>query len=107
MVRPSDASTVAGMLSENVVRYQETPGRESAWGSDTAVQAWSANPGRCQPERSPKSPPLFSGPRTVSLSVSPPSVPWMRQVTLGAAPVKVTLVRPSACLNALFAPPSS
>src|ERR1017187_9710859 len=63
MVRPSDASTVAGMLSENVVRYQETPGRESAWGSDTEVKAWSANPGRCQPERSPKSPPLFSGPR--------------------------------------------
>src|SRR5713226_4213996 len=107
MVSPSDASTVAGMLSENVLRYQETPGRESGWGSDTAVHAWSANPGRCQPDRSPNRPPLLNGPRTGSLSVSPPSVPWMRQMTFGAAPVKVTLVRPSACLKALFAPPSS
>src|ERR1035438_4601520 len=107
MVRPSDASTVAGMFRENVVRYQETPGRVSAWGSDTAVQAESAKPGRCQPERSPNSPPLLNGPRTGSLSVSPPSVPWMRQVTFGDAPVNVTAVRPRACLNALFAPPSS
>src|ERR1022692_4276166 len=30
MVRPSDASTVAGMFRENVVRSQETPGRVSA-----------------------------------------------------------------------------
>src|ERR1019366_8343135 len=112
MARPSEASTPGGTCSRNVVRYHATPGRGSELGSVTPAQRWSGKPGRYQPARSPYRPPLLSGPRTRSRGASTPpavtsSVPWMRQVTAGEAPVKVTLVRPRACLKALFAPPSS
>lgn len=76
------------------MRYQVTPWRRSARGNSVSSQCSSVNPGRCQPLRSPNSPPLLSGPRTGSDAVSP----WMRQLALGEPPLKVTAVNPRAVL---------
>src|SRR6185437_9289435 len=104
---PTDASTPAGSFSVNVVRYQATPGSGSLCGSDTGVQLLSGYPGRYQPARSPNRPPLFIGPRTVSVRFSPPSLPWIFQEIAAAEPVNVTAVRPRAALLALLELPSS
>lgn len=92
---PTEASIPGGTSSRNVVRYQVTPWRRSPPGSaagDTRSHPPSSYPGRCQPWRSPYSPPLLSGPRTGSGAAAP----MIRQRTSGEAPSNAADVSPRA-----------
>ncbi len=89
--------------SRNVVRYQVTPWRRSARGNCVSSQCSSPNPGRCQPLRSPYSPPLLSGPRTGSGAVSP----WICQLAFGEPPLKEAAGQPPSHLVGSLADPPS
>jgi len=79
------------------VRYQATPGVLSCAGRLTGFHAESSKPGSDQPARSPNRPPVDSGPRTGSISCSPPRTPCSRHVTdVSAEPMSEALVRPRA-----------
>src|SRR5579871_836160 len=97
MVRPSEVSWSFGRSRFTVVPYQATPGVVSRVGRLTGFHAESSKPGSGQPARSPNRPPVDSGPRTGSISCSPPRTPCSRQVTeVSGAPMSDALVRPRA-----------
>src|SRR3954447_5885306 len=99
MIRPSEVSWSFGRSSGTDVRYQDTPGRMSLVGRLTVDQSPSGYPGSDQPARSPNRPPDDRGPRTGSISLSPPRTPCSRQVIdVSGAPVIDALVNPRAVL---------
>src|SRR5438094_3498512 len=90
IITPSDASCPPGTASVNWVRYHDVPATVAS-GTCRVAQPVSRKPGRCQPLRSPNSPPLLSGPRTGSAIDSPPALPWIFQLAASADPLALVI----------------